>query len=94
MQLVIFDVQVNGALLPPEEFINKFKDFNIARVVFEGKYSGQLFNDVRTGRYNVKEGVVVKGVFKGQIRMAKIKTRKYLGRLKERFGDSWQEYWE
>jgi hypothetical protein len=94
MQLVIFDVQVDGALLPPEEFVNKFKDFNIARVVFKGKYSGQLFRDVRAGKYDVKEGVVVKGMVKDQIHMAKIKTRAYLGRLKELFGEDWQEYWE
>ena len=94
MDLVLFDVQVDGNLLQPEEFISKFEKFNIARVVFKGKYSGQLFNDVRAGKYDVKEGVVVKGVVKGKIHMAKIKTREYLGRLKERFGDSWQEYWE
>jgi len=94
MQLVIFDVQIDGNLLQPEEFITAFKGFNIAQVVFKGKYSGQLFVDVRKGKYGVKEGVVVKGVADGNIYMAKIKTNEYLERLKSKFGDSWQEYWE
>jgi hypothetical protein len=94
MDLIIFDVQIDGNLLPPEEFLRVFKDFNIARVVFKGKYSGQLFNDVREGKYGVKEGVVVKGVADGQLYMAKIKTNAYLERLKNTFGDSWKEYWE
>jgi hypothetical protein len=94
MNLVIFDVQIDGALLPPEEFVTTFKDFNIARVIFKGKYSGQLFVDVRAGKYGVREGIVVKGVVDGKIYMAKIKTDEYLERLKSKFGDSWHEYWE
>jgi hypothetical protein len=94
MDLVILDVQIDGSLLPPEEFIRAFQGFNIARVVFKGKYSGQLFIDVREGKYGVREGVVVKGVVDGKIHMAKIKTNAYLERLKDSFGDSWKEYWE
>jgi hypothetical protein len=94
MGLIIFDVQIDGTLLPPEEFVRVFQDFNIARVVFQGKYSGQLFVDVREGKYGVKEGVVVKGVADGKIYMAKIKTNAYLERLKSSFGNSWKDYWE
>jgi hypothetical protein len=62
--------------------------------VYQGKFSGQLFVDVRKGKYNVAEGVVVKGIFSGQVYMAKIKTEVYLDRLKKEFKDNWKEYWE
>lgn len=94
MELVIFDVQVDGNLISPQEFVEFFKDFNIARVVFRGKYTGQLFVDVRSGKYGVKEGVVIKGMVSNKVYMAKIKTDAYLERLKSEFGDSWREYWE
>jgi len=93
-QLIIFDVQVDGSLIPPEQFVEDFKQFNIARVVFQGKFSGQLFVDVRKGKYDVKEGVVVKGIYNNQIYMAKIKTEAYMERLKNEFKDNWKEYWE
>lgn len=94
MQLVIFDIQVDGKIIPPEKFLEDFKQFNIARVIFQGKFSGQLLIDIRKGKYNVKEGVVVKGVVGDQVYMAKIKTESYLERLKNQFKDNWENYWE
>lgn len=93
-QLVILDVQVDGVMAPPEQFIQLFKAFPIARVIYQGKFTGQLFKDVRAGKYDVKEGIVVKGVTNGQVYMAKIKTQKYLDKLKNKFGDKWKEYGE
>lgn len=93
-RFVIFDVQVDGVMLPPEEFIKLFQPFGIPKVVFQGKFTGQLFVDVRNSKYPVKEGVVVKGLVGQEIYMAKIKTQIYLQRLKENFKDNWKEYWE
>jgi hypothetical protein len=93
-QLIIFDVMVDGKLIPPEQFIEDFKDFNIAKVVFQGKFSGQLFVDVRKNKFNLKEGAVVKGVVSNDVYMAKIKTEAYLERLKKEYKDNWKEYWE
>lgn|SRR5574337_19632 len=93
-QLVILDIQVDGKIISPEQFVEDFKQFNIARVVFKGKFTGQLFVDVRKGKLDVKEGVVVKGMVGDQVYMAKIKTEAYLERLKKEFKDNWKEYWE
>lgn len=93
-QLIIFDVQVDGKIIPPKEFIIEFKDFNIARVIFQGKYSGQLFVDIRNNKYNIKEGAVIKGMVDDQIYMAKVKTEEYMQKLKDKFKDSWEDYWE
>lgn len=97
--LILFDVQVDGRILSPDQFL-QFAEASgtdslyLPKVVFQGKFSGQLFVDVRKGKYDVKEGVVVKGLVDGQVYMAKIKTEKYLEQLKEKFGDKWKEYGE
>ena len=58
-QLILIDVMVNGRLLAPEVFIKDFSQFGSAQVIYTGKYSGQFAEDVRKGKYNVNEGVVV-----------------------------------
>jgi hypothetical protein len=83
-ELTIIDVMLNGRLMEPELFLSYFKDFGSARLVYQGKYSGQFAEDVRKGKYNVNEGVVVKGIVDGQVFMTKVKTKDYLKRLKDR----------
>ena len=65
-----------------------------SQTLFKGKFTGQLFVDVRKGKYNVKEGVVVKGMVGDQVYMAKIKTEAYLQRLQSQFKNDWKNYWE
>jgi hypothetical protein len=95
-KLNLIDSQIDGRMLPPEEFLEDFKgcDYYLPRVIFKGKFTGQLFVDVRKGKYDVKEGVVVKGLVGKEVYMAKIKTEAYLDRLKNQFKDNWKEYWE
>lgn len=93
-KLTLFDVQINGKMLPPDQFIKQFGPFGIPKVVFQGKFTGQLFVDVRNSKYPVQEGVVVKGMADGKVYMAKIKTNAYLQKLKDQFKNNWQEYWE
>jgi hypothetical protein len=64
-------------------------------VVYEGKLTGQLIEDVRQGRYKVNQGVVCKGGAGGSgLWMVKIKTLAYMERLKQALADRWEEYWE
>lgn len=79
-KLVMIDVMINGRLFPPEEFIQSFGGFDIAKVIYKGKYSGQFAEDVRKGKYDVNEGVVVKGVVDNEVFMTKVKTNAYLKR--------------
>jgi hypothetical protein len=83
-ELIMIDVAIDKKILPPEEFINRFQGYTIARVVFTGKYSGQFAEDVSKGKYDVNEGVVVKGIVDGQVFMTKVKTKDYLKRLEKR----------
>ena len=58
--------------------------------VRKGKYDG-----IRNGEFDIFEGVVCKGGSGGRdIWMAKIKTHKYLQKLKEVYANNWQDYWE
>lgn len=82
--LVMIDVAIYGKIISPEKFREDFLDFPIARVVYTGKYSGQFAQDVHNGKFNVNEGVVVKGIVNGEVFMTKIKTKDYLKRLQER----------
>lgn len=94
----IIDLQVDGKLLAPGAFLSLMEDFPIAKVVYTGKFSGQLVEDIRAGHFPVNEGVVLKGVAKGEVNgeiyMAKVKTLAYQEKLKSAFKDAWEGYWE
>lgn len=95
MRLVLFDVEVDGRMLGPTEFVEQFgrgRDLAVARVVYQGKLPGRFVEDVRAGKYKVAEGVVCKGVKTRW--MSKIKTNAYLERLKAFDPKGWEQYWE
>jgi hypothetical protein len=63
--------------------------------VYQGRFTGNLTEDVRAGKYPVAEGVVIKGGSGGaDVWMAKVKTNAYLERLRQAFGENWEDYWE
>lgn len=94
-ELVLFDVEAVGrGILGPETFVELFGSLRIPRVVYRGKFTGKFADDVRAGRFDVAEGVVVKGGEGPDLWMAKIKTHAYMERLRATFGAKWDEYWE
>lgn len=94
--LVLFDVQADGyGMIGPKRFVADFGHLPSARVVYKGKLTGQFSEDVRRGKYNVREGVVCKGGAGGaDVWMVKIKTYAYMERLKEAFAQNWENFWE
>lgn len=96
--LVLFDIQIGDKMLSPDDFLDFVtgldSSLQTARVIYKGKYNSQLEENVRMGKYNVTEGVVVKGVVKGQVYMIKIKTNSYMDKLKASFKEKWTDYWE
>lgn len=94
--LRVFDISSDErGQIGPWEFVADFGHLPIARVVFQGKFTGQFAEDVRAGKYKVAEGVVCKGGTGGDdLWMAKIKTNAYRERLKQAFQDKWDEHWE
>ncbi len=93
-RLVLFDVQADGQMLDPFEFVELFCELPIARVVYVGKFHGNFTEAVRQGKYNVCEGVVCKTGTRGNVQMCKIKTNAYQAQLKQAFGQRWEDHWE
>lgn len=80
----------------PQKFAEEYNlfIFDIPKIVYKGKYTGQFAEDVRNGKYSVNEGVVCKGVVDNKVYMTKIKTNSYMEELKNRFHNNWKDYWE
>lgn len=95
-ELRLFDVEREpGGFVGPWQFVQDFAALSIARVVYQGKLTGQFAEDVRRGKYGVAEGVVCKGGAGGDdVWRVKIKTYAYLAKLKAAFADRWEDYWE
>lgn len=94
-RLVLFDVEaIPNGMLNPFAFVELFGHLPVARVVYEGKFTGKFSDDVRNGKYNVNEGVVVKGGTHANLWMVKVKTYAYMERLKQAFADKWEDHWE
>ncbi len=91
-EVVLFDVTIDGKIVPPDVFVTDYAAFPQPAVVYRGKFLGQLVEDVRRGFFGVAEGVVIKGVKAPW--MAKVKTDAYLARLKAAHGVRWVDYWE
>jgi hypothetical protein len=95
-ELRLFDVWAEPfGMIGPRQFVADFGHLGIARVVYEGKLTGQFAEDVRLDKYGTPEGVVCKGGAGGDdLWMCKIKTQSYQERLKQAFADQWEQYWE
>lgn len=86
LTVTLFDVSIHKrGILLPRDFIRLFGHLDIPAVVYEGNFNEQFIEDVRSGKYPVEEGVVAKGGdTQHHLWMAKIKTRQWLERLRER----------
>lgn len=94
--VILFDVnQYKRGLINPYEFIDNFGHLHIPKIVYEGKYTEELINDVKlnTLETELKEGIVAKGINKKKekeyIWQVKIKTNTWLREVKEMFGDKY-----
>ncbi len=95
--LVLIDVSVyKKGFMDPALFAEVFSAEKLwaAKHLYSGPMSEAFIENVRHSTpdslYNLNEGVVCKG----ETWNAKIKTYTYLNRLKNRFGDDWEQYGE
>ena len=102
-EVVIFDVLVghkNWWFVNPKDFVKTFGGLvKIPKIIYEGNLNDQFIKDVRENKFELNEGVVCKGVtkngaYRGKVWMAKIKTNDYLDKIKEKYQDKWELYWE
>lgn len=92
MSLILFDVFIfQKGFISPRQFVKMFSDLDFtAKVVYDGNLNKQFIEDVRSGKYPVYEGVIVKG----DDFMIKIKTREYFQELNRIYGTEYRNYWE
>jgi len=99
MKLVVFDIliinkkNINQFILP-NDFIKLFNktQIEIPNIIYEGNLNDTFIKNVKNNIYNLKEGVVCKGItkrgdYRGKVWMCKIKTQYYLDRIKQEFGE-------
>lgn len=93
-ELKLFDVNIHKrGFVIPREFVRNFGHLeHSAQVVYEGNFNKQFVRDVREGKYDVREGVVAKGVNpanKGRAEhglwMAKCKTNWWFEEIRRRY---------
>lgn len=91
-KLILIDVEIykKGFVLP-KDFLRDFSSIESAEVVYEGPFSKELVYNVRENKYNLKEGVVAKGVTPGKknslqhgLWMCKVKTQWWFDELRSR----------
>lgn len=93
--VVVFDVNLHKkGFLSPQELIVHFGCLDLPQVIYNGPLTQEFVDDVRHGKYELKEGVVCKGGEGHSLWMKKIKTLKYLEELKLRCGPDWEKFWE
>lgn len=88
---VLIDVNVHKrGIVLPRDFINDFGHLDTPKVIYEGNFGKQFIQDVRDNKFELGEGVVVKGVNPKRKReqhglwMSKVKTKWWLEELKRR----------
>lgn len=92
MDIILFDVnQYKKGVISPYEFLKNFGHLHIPEIVYEGKYTEELIENVKNGVYILKEGVIAKGLINTKkegeaIWSCKIKTNEWLQKVKEKFG--------
>jgi hypothetical protein len=92
--IVLFDVSMyQKGWIKPKDFITDFSHLGIPRVIYHGNFNKKLIQDVKHGVYDVKEGIMVKGLrrTKGDelVWMVKIKTDWWLNKLKHTLGQKY-----
>lgn len=107
MEFIPFDIMCiknnDRRFLLPQEFIKLTEKYNIPHpdVVYEGNLNESFIQSIREESIgdDLNEGVICKGTeyvgnYAGHVWMCKIKTQKYLEKLKSRYGEKWKEFWE
>lgn len=86
--VVIFDVNLyKRGLIGPREFIQNFGDLEIPKLIYKGEYNTDLIERIRNNHFDLKEGVICKGVHRDEVWMTKIKTKEWLERVKNKLGE-------
>ena len=92
--VIMFDInQYKRGIITPFEFVDNFGHLDIPNIIYKGEYTSDFVRDVNLNKFNLKEGVIVKGVVKTKSKlepwMVKVKTNEWLQKVKEKFGEKY-----
>lgn len=93
MDIILFDVnQYKKGFISPYEFLDNFGHLDIPTIVYEGKFTQELIDNVRKNTFNLKEGIIAKGETETKkegkiIWQAKVKTIEWLKKVKSKLGE-------
>jgi len=86
----IFDVFLyKKGFLPPAEFMKIFQDINTCNFIWSGIFSQEFVDTIENDSIlGLKEGVVCKGVENQEVFMFKLKTKKWLDKVRAISGNT------
>lgn len=83
----LFDVFLyKKDFLNPSDFMKVFKGFDICKPIFSGYFDEEVLKSIENNK-NLEEGVVCKGTEEQKVFMFKIKTKQWLNKVKELYGE-------
>lgn len=88
LDVILFDVWIyKKGWVQPQKFIDEFGHLGIPNLIYKGQLDEQIINDIQENKFNLKEGVIAKGIEKNDTFMMKIKTKSWLQRVKTELGE-------
>lgn len=86
--LVLFDVWIyKKGWVKPQKFIDNFGHLDIPNLVYQGELTDEFILDIQENKFKLKEGVIAKGVQGDDVFMCKVKTKKWLNKVRTKFGE-------
>lgn len=73
--------------ITPSDFYSEFNNV-MPKLIYKGEFTEQFIKDVEENKFNLKEGIVYKGVENGKIFVGKIKINEWLLKIKELYGET------
>lgn len=91
--VILFDVsQYKRGIISPYEFVENFGHLHIPKIIYNGKYTHEFIDSIKNNDFNLKEGVICKGMTKTKkdgniIWMSKVKSLQWLEEVRKKFGN-------
>lgn len=88
LDVILFDIWLyKKGWVTPQKLIDDFGHLGIPKVIYQGKLTDSFIKDIQDDKFNLNEGVIAKGLDKQDVFMCKIKTKKWLERVKSELGE-------
>lgn len=94
--ITLFDVdQYKHLFVQPKQFVDDFGPIGIPKIIYEGNLNKEFIQQIKTNEFNLREGVVCKGVIpnkKGHnLYYCKVKTNEWFDRLRAKSPELYEE---